>query len=36
MSDKDLAITDKEIRDMIKDPIRRNHDNKEWIETKYK
>ena len=36
MSDKDLAITDIELRDIIKDLIKRNLDNKEWIEMEHK
>ena len=36
ISDKGLAITDKEIRDIIKDLIKRNLVNKEWIENENK
>ncbi len=36
MFDKGLAITDKEIRDIIKDLIKRNLVNKEWIENENK
>ena len=36
MSDKGLAITDIEIRDIIKDLIKRDLDNKEWIEMEHK
>ena len=35
MSDKILAIIKKEIRHIIKDLIKRNLDNKEWIEMKH-
>ena len=36
MSDKGLAIKDKEIRDIIIDLIKRNLDNKDWIEMENK
>ena len=36
MSDKGLAITDSELRDIIKDLIKRNLDNKEWIVMEHK
>ena len=35
VSDKGLSVTDKEIRDIIKDLIKRNLDNKEWIEMEH-
>ena len=36
ISDKSLAITDKEIREIIKDLIKRNLDNKEWMANEHK
>ena len=36
MYDKGLAITDIELRDEIKDLIKRNLDNKEWIVMEHK
>ena len=36
MSDKDIAVTGKEIRDIIKYLIKRNLNNKEWIEMEHK
>ena len=36
MYDKDIAVTGKEIRDIIKYLIKRNLDNKEWIEMEHK